>query len=138
MKALHDFAKTLSDALAAVEGAKAAEERARDARLAEGRARSELEAAKSEAARIKSEADTYHENSKKASAEARCSDIAAIAAERAQHAKWLADTKRVADEESERLTELKASTAAEQLRHDELVAAIAKHRASLAELAAKF
>src|SRR5258708_20146607 len=111
MKALHDFAKTLTDALAAMEGAKAAEERAKAAQQTAARALNNAENARIAADKTKAEAEA-HVRTRMAELEKAETDSAAkIAAGERQYKVWIENAKGQGNAASETLTTLQKETA---------------------------
>jgi len=137
MKSLHDFAKTLTDALAAMEGAKAAEERAKSAQQAAARALTNAENARIAADNIKAEADAAVSARKAAIEDIDRQAAAHLAAEKAQYERWIENAKGQVNAASETLTELQAQIAAARIVRDAINAEVGKLRAAFADSAAK-
>jgi hypothetical protein len=137
MKYLHDFAKTLTDALAAVEGARAAEERAKSAQQAAARALSNAENARIAADKTKADADA-HVRARKAEQEKHDAEAYGVwARERAQHLAWIENAKGQVSAASESLTALQKEIAAAREQRDAINAELGKLRAAFADSAAK-
>src|SRR5260221_7245053 len=130
MKALHDFAKTLTDALAAMEGAKAAEERAKAAQQAAARALGNAENARIAADRINAEAETHAREQKAELAKAEIEFAAKLATEKLQHERWIENAKGQVNAASDRLTELQKEIGDARADRDAIKAELGKLRAA--------
>ncbi len=137
MKALHDFAKTLTDALAAIEGAKAAEERAKSSQQAMARALENVEKARIAADKIKADADTYVRDCQFKGAAINQETGAKLAAEKSQHERWIENAKGQVDAASQTLTALQKEIADARAKRDALNAEIARVGAAFSDAAAK-
>src|SRR5258708_2444360 len=137
MKALHDFAKTLTDALAAMEGAKAAEERAKAAQQATARALENVEKARIAADKIKADAHTYVRDCQFKGAAINQETGAKLAAEKLQHERWIENAKGQVTAASDRLTELQKEIGDARAARDAINAQLGKLRAAFADSAAK-
>jgi hypothetical protein len=138
MKTLHDFAKTLTDALAAMEGAKAAEERARLAQQAASQGLANAEKARIAAARIKADADAYAD-AHKAEQDKVDAELKAVRdREKSQHTAWIENAKGQVEAASATLEAINKAIGEKRGEHDALSTEIGQMRARLTDAVSKF